>query len=103
MPGFSTLVPHSLSRHEAAGKLKAFIEDIRREHGHKVQELRGQWRETTLEFAFTAYGMAIEGTMIVEEAEVRVAGTLPLAASLFRGQIEQTIRGELVRILGSVT
>lgn len=103
MPGFSTLVPHTLSRQEAAGKLKAFIEDVRRQHGDKVQNLRGQWRETTLEFAFTAYGMAIEGLMVVEETEVRVAGKLPLAASLFRGQIEQTIRGELVRILGSAT
>ncbi|HZL90914.1 MAG TPA: polyhydroxyalkanoic acid system family protein [Pirellulaceae bacterium] len=101
MPGFSTQVPHGLTRHEAALKLKTFIENVRRDHGHKVRDLRGQWRETTLEFAFTAYGMAIEGTMVVEEAEVRVAGTLPLAAALFRGQIEQTIRGELVRILGS--
>jgi hypothetical protein len=92
-----------LSREEAAGKLKAFIENMRREHGHKVQDLRGEWRETTLQFAFTAYGLAIEGTMVVEEAEVRVAGTLPLAASLFRGQIEQTIRGELLRILRSAT
>ena len=103
MPGFSTLVSHALSRDEAAGKLKAFIENVRREHGHKVQDLRGQWRETTLEFAFTAYGMAVQGTMIVEEAEVRVAGTLPLAAALFRGQIEQTIRGELLRILESAS
>ena len=103
MPAFSTLVSHALSRDEAAGKLKAFIENVRREQGHKVQNLRGQWRESTLEFAFTAYGMAIQGTMVVEEAEVRVAGTLPLAAALFRGQIEQTIRGELLRILESAT
>jgi hypothetical protein len=100
MPGFKTQVPHALPRDEAAEKLRAFVENVRREHGEKVQNLRGQWQETTLEFAFTAYGMAIEGSMFVEEAHVRVEGTLPFAAALFRGQIEQTIRGELVKILG---
>ena len=99
MPGFSTQVPHELPRDQAADKLKAFVDDVRRQHGDKVQNLRGEWRETTLEFAFTAYGMAVQGSMVVEEAYVRVAGTLPLAAAFFRGQIEQTIRGELARIL----
>ena len=99
MPGFATQVSHSLPRDAAAEKLKAFVEVIRREHGAKVQNLRGQWQETTLEFAFTAYGMAVEGSLFVEETHVRVEGTLPLAATLFRGQIEQTIRGELVKIL----
>jgi hypothetical protein len=101
MPAFTTQVPHGLPRDQAAEKLKTFVEAVRREHGEKVQNLRGQWRETTLEFAFTAYGMAVEGSMIVEESHVRVEGTLPLAAVLFRGQIEQTIRGELVKILGA--
>lgn len=103
MPGFATQVSHDLPREKAAEKLKVFVENVRREHGEKVQDLRGQWRETTLEFAFTAYGMAVQGAMIVEEAHVRVEGTLPLAAALFRGQIEQTIRGELVKILGSAS
>ena len=99
MPGFMTQVTHSLPRAEAAEKLRAFVEEVRREHGAKVQNLRGQWQETTLEFAFTAYGMAVEGSLFVEDKQVRVEGTLPLAATLFRGQIEQTIRGELVKIL----
>ncbi len=103
MPGFSTHVPHALPLEEAAGKLKAFIDSVRREHGDKLQNLRGQWRETTLEFAFTAYGMAVQGSMFVEEAAVRVEGTLPLAAALFRGQIEQKIRGELVKALQSAS
>lgn len=103
MPSFSTQVPHTLPRDEAAEKLKAFVESVRLQHGDKVQNLRGQWRETTLEFAFSAYGMAISGSMVVAEAEVRVVGTLPLAAAFFRGQIEQTIRGELIRILESAT
>src|SRR5688572_11293258 len=99
MPGFATQVSHSLPQQQAAEKLKLFVENVRREHGAKVQNLRGQWRDSTLDFAFTAYGMAVEGSLVVEETHVRVEGTLPLAATLFRGQIEQTIRGELVKIL----
>lgn len=99
MPGFATHVSHDLSRSRATERLKAFLDEVRRLHGDKVQNLRGEWRETTLDFAFTAYGMAVQGSMVVEEALVRVEGRLPLAAAFFRGQIEQTIRGELTRIL----
>lgn len=101
MPGFATRVAHALSREVAADKLKAFVESVRQQHADKLQNLRGQWQETTLEFAFTTYGMSVQGALFVEESHVRVEGTLPLAAALFRGQIEQTIRGELLKILGS--
>jgi hypothetical protein len=36
---------------------------------------------------------------VVYQSSVEVSGNLPFAASLFRGQIEQTIRGELEKLL----
>jgi hypothetical protein len=99
MPGFSTRVPHVLGRQQATDKVKTFLEQVRRDHADKVRDVRGHWRESTLEFAFTTYGMAIEGTLVVEEAVVHVAGKLPLAAAILRGQIEQTLHRELARLL----
>jgi hypothetical protein len=45
--------------------------------------------------------MPIQGQMNVHSEQVQVSGTLPLAAALFRGQIEKTIRGELATLLQS--
>lgn len=99
MPGFSTKVAHALGRDAAHDKLRKFVDDVRSQHADKVQNVEGQWRDATLDFAFSAYGMAVRGSMVVEESAVHVKGTLPLAAAFFRGQIEQTIRGELERLL----
>ena len=38
---------------------------------------------------------------MVAQQSVEVSGSLPLAAALFRGQIERTIRDELQRLLSS--
>ena len=44
-------------------------------------------------------GMAVSGTLVVEDAEVTVETELPLAAALFKGLIQQQIREELQRVL----
>ena len=99
MPGFGTTVQHTLGVAAAAERLRTFIEDVRRDHGDKLGSVRGEWKGSTLHFGFTAYGLAIQGTMEVLESSVQVSGQLPLAAALFRGQVEKTIRDELVKEL----
>lgn len=101
MPAFTTSVSHALGQATATDRLKAFLDEVRRDHADKVSNLKGEWQESKLTFAFTTYGMAITGGMMVEETLVQVSGQLPLAAAFFRGQIEQTIRSELVKLLNS--
>ena len=99
MPGFATSVAHTLGTVAATERLKTFIEDVRRDHGDKLSEVRGEWQGNTLHFGFTTLGMGIQGTLEVQEGSVNVSGKLPLAAAFFRGQIEKTIRDELVKEL----
>jgi hypothetical protein len=99
MPAFATSVAHTLGTAAATERLKTFIEDVRRDHGDKLSSARGEWQGNILHFGFTAYGMSIQGTLEVKDEIVNVAGKLPLAATLFRGQVEKTIRDELVKEL----
>lgn len=99
MPGFATSVTHKLGAPAATERLKTFLEDVRRDHGDKLKDARGEWQGTTLHFSFTAYGMGIQGTMEVSDNSVNVTGKLPLAAAFFRGQVETSIRDELVKEL----
>ena len=99
MPGFATSVPHNLGTAAATERLKTFVEDMRRDHGDKLSDARGEWQGNTLHFGLTAYGMSIQGTLEVMESSVNVTGKLPLAAAFFRGQVEKTIRDELVKEL----
>ncbi len=58
-----------------------------------------QMRRNALQFGFRRAGFKVSGTLDVLESAVNVPGPLPLAAALFRGQIERTIREELERLL----
>ena len=99
MPAFATSVTHKLGTAAATERLKTFLEDVRRDHGDKLTDPRGEWQGNTLHFSFSIYGMGIQGTMEVSDSGVNVNGKLPLAASFFRGQVEKSIRDELVKEL----
>ena len=101
MPKFAVAVDHQLGQEEATSRLQQFVEKVRAEHADKVSDLQGAWAGHQLTFQFSAVGLPIQGQMHVHSEQVHVTGTLPLAAALFRGQIEQTIRGELASLLQS--
>lgn len=99
MAGYSVRVPHAMGRRAALAAVQEFLEVVRRNHAADISDVRGQWTEHSLVFAFAARGLAVQGTLAVEEDAVLVSGPLPLAALFFRGRIEQTIRQELEKIL----
>src|SRR5262245_23970251 len=103
MPALATAVNHKLGAADATERLNTFLEDVRRDYGDKLQDARGEWQGNTLHFGFTVYGMGIQGTMEVSDTSVNVNGKLPLAAALFRGQAEKSIRDELVKELSKPT
>jgi hypothetical protein len=99
MAGFKVTVPHSLGRQTAQDRVAQFLDSVRQRYAADISNVRGDWQDNLLEFGFTAVGMPISGTLVVEEQQVQVSGPLPLMAMMFRGKVEQTIRGELERLL----
>ena len=72
---------------------------MREQYGDFVTELEGDWNNNVLSFSLKTYGFKIDGTLTVEDQLARLHGNLPFAALVFRGKIEQSITGELRRIL----
>jgi hypothetical protein len=101
MPKMSLDVSHGLGQAEAAHRLKAKFAAVRAQYQSQVKELREEWLDHTLTFAFQAMGMAISGTVAVEPEKVRLAANLPFAAMLFKGTIEQRIRQEVGSLLAA--
>jgi len=99
MAGFNVSVPHHIGREAALSRVQRFLDDVRQNYAAHVSDVRGQWHENRLEFGFSATGLPVQGTLVVEDHAVHVSGPLPLAAMFFRGKIEQTIRQELEKLL----
>lgn len=99
MPQITVAVPHELSVDEAVVRLQSFLERVRTDNADRISDVRGEWSGNELQFGFTAIALKIHGTLHVLTEEVRVVGNLPFAALLFRGQIEETMRSELEKLL----
>lgn len=99
MSGYNVSVPHRLGREAALARVQTFLDQVRHNYGDDVSDVSGQWTEHRLDFGFAARGLAVRGTLLVEDHAVHVSGPLPLAAMFFRGRIEQQIRQELEKLL----
>jgi Putative polyhydroxyalkanoic acid system protein (PHA_gran_rgn) len=99
MPSYQVSVPHQLGRDAARNRVELFLEAVQRDYAAQISNVQGGWTGDQLQFSFVAMGLSIRGTMVVEESAVQVFGPLPLAAALFRGRVEQTIREELQKLL----
>lgn len=96
MPGFKVAVQHGLGKDQAVERLQGFSEKIKETYQAEVTEVQETWTEDgRLEFSFKAMGFKIAGNAVVEQHEVQLDGTLPIAAMMFRGAIEKEIAGKL--------
>jgi len=94
-------IPHELGREEATHRLKHGFGSLQRGFPGQVSDVTEQWDGHDLTFGFKVMGMKVAGNVAVEESAVKLDAQLPMAASLFKGTIEQRIREQLGRLLAA--
>jgi hypothetical protein len=99
MPALKMSFPHSLGRQTAQERLQTLLEKVKHRYGDQVSNLRESWADNILDFGFTTYGFGIQGSLTVDEKEVRLDGQIPFAAMMFKGKIEQALRDQMTRLL----
>lgn len=99
MPKMNVSVPHSLDPEEAIRRIKNLVGDMKKQFGDRLTDLTENWRGNNGQFAFKAMGFDVSGTVQVDSKEVRIEGTLPFAASMFKGRIESAIQEKARQLL----
>jgi len=99
MPSVQLTIPHQLGQEEALTRLKGFLGKVKHRYQTQVSDLQETWTDNTVQFGFKTYGFTVSGQMAVEPADVRFDAKIPLAAMMFKGKIEQTLRDEINRVL----
>lgn len=92
-------VPHSLSQEKALNRVKNLLGQVKNQFADKISDLNENWDGNVGTFSFKAMGFAVSGTLTVTPAEVKLEGTIPWAASLFKGKIQDTIRERASELL----
>ena len=99
MPKLSFSVPHTLTRDEAAKRLRDFLPRVREHYQGQVNNVEEDWQGDTLNYKFSTFGFNIKGQMAVADDQVQIDQDLPLAAMMMKGKIEGAIREQLVKLL----
>ena len=99
MPQLTIEVPHALGQAEARRRLKERLAAARLAYQGLLNEFQEEWSDQRLRFSFRAVGMAVSGTMDVEDAAVRIDAELPFVAMMMHAAIERRIREELTKTL----
>jgi len=99
MPKLNMETPHELGREQAVHRLKHGFSFVKGNYQSHLSDVTEQWNDHTLTFGFKAMGMKVSGDVVVEEDRVKVDASLPIAAVMFKGTIEDRVRTELERLL----
>ena len=99
MPKLRMEVSHTLSQEEALKRIKGLLGEVKIQFADKVTDLNERWSGNEGTFSFSAMGFATSGTLLVSERKVVLEGSLPFAAALFKGRIEEAIRNRARTLL----
>ena len=99
MPQLNLEIPHALGQVLAIERLKERFSLAKATYKSQIVDLTEEWTGNTLTFAFRVIGMSVSGSLVVEDAAVKIHAKLPVAALVFKGLIEKQLREELHKLL----
>ncbi|RQW80501.1 MAG: hypothetical protein EHM79_20090 [Geobacter sp.] len=99
MPERTMTIPHRLTQNEAVARIRNLFGQARVQLPDTVQDMHEEWMGNICTFSFSAMGFRVSGTAQVKESEVEVCADLPVAATIFWGKIESTVRKQAEALL----
>ncbi len=91
-------LPHQGNTEQGVARLKQLLDEHRSQMSEKATDVKEEWSDNVLSFAFTVEGKHIEGTVTVQDGAYDVYAKLPLALRLFEGTIERMIAAEVQKL-----
>jgi hypothetical protein len=92
MAALNMNIRHNLPQEEALARIKTLLNQVKNQYSDKITDLKEDWNGNVGNFSFSAMGFSVSGILTVKPSEVELSGTLPFAATFFRGKIESLIR-----------
>ena len=96
-------VPHNLGSEEATNRLKRLSKTLVEENHSILSDIHESWVDHTAHFSFRIMGFSIEGSLYVEDSQMRLEGKFPLAALPFKKGIEKDIRNAARKLMEEST
>ena len=82
---------HNLHRDRARECAKRILSDLSQKQSRLISKPVQMWDEDQCKFSFSVKGSTVTGNISVKEESIDIKGKLPIALSLFKGMIKETI------------
>lgn len=92
-------IPHKFSKGEAVSRVKQVLMEGKSQLSGKATIDKEEWVGDVLNFAFTANGQHITGSLDVQNGAFVIDAKLPLMLRLFEGKIEKMITEQTAQML----
>jgi len=76
-------IPHDLTRQEAASRVRGGLDQLVTLLAARVQVDQGEWVDDRVQLSLKAFGQSFAATILVEDHQVTIKGTVPLILSAF--------------------
>jgi len=93
-------IPHKDSQLGAITRIKKTLNDARSQMAAHVSDVKEEWKDNVLTFAFTAQKQHFSGTLEVKDHSFEIDVKLPLTLRLFEGRIKKMIEDETKKMIG---
>ena len=100
MPRMDLSVSHELGAEEATKRLKRLSKTLVEENQGILSDIQESWVDHTAHFSFRVMGFSIQGSLYVEDSQVRLEGKFPIAALPFKKGIEKDIKSAAKKLMG---
>jgi hypothetical protein len=100
MPKLNITVPHRLTQVEAETRIRSLLNDLKKQHGDQISNLKEEWTGHMGKFDCSVMGLQVSGMLTIAPSQVTITGTLPLAAMIFKGQLESMLKKHATELLG---
>jgi hypothetical protein len=92
-------VDHKLTQEVALKRIKKLLQDVKKQYGNKITDLKETWKGNKGTFSFSAMNYDISGTLEVKKDSAELGGYIPWSLGLFKGKIEKMIRERAEKLL----
>jgi hypothetical protein len=88
---------HSLNLNEAYMRIDHLLSGLQEEYSDKIKNPIITWNDsfTQMNYSFEIMGFSTKGGVNLIEGHINMTGKLPFMARMFKGKIEEIVRGQL--------
>lgn len=103
MPKSEIAVTHRLKQEEALKRIKTLLSKVKEKHGKEFKILKEEWKLDKCDFSISVSAkgapVAVSGTLIVGQSEVKLSAEYPITATPFKGMVESELKKQAQALL----